>query len=287
MFCHKCGTQVSDGVGFCQKCGTPMVYVADVQSPMDESPAITEQSDANEKPIIAAPTYSGGMMNDLEAFKAYVDNHVRATTSFQSAAELLNSHVPQKFLWKCFGIPTILAIILFIRLPSVQNLFAAAFLVFLFGYPAALLVDFFKSCVAKGSIERTIETIDSDELIQFLNGHLNYLSPYFHEWDYINYRGVGVRGAAMAHVLNSVTASASKIGTEFGHRQRCFVVIWIEPDEASSESEQPKTKYYFDTAMKSIVPSKYVCMVKTVPILQAAMEYYLKNCRGGKDNVLF
>ena len=182
-------------------------------------------------------------------------------------------------MWICFGIPAIVGFL------AGGPLLALLFGLF-FGYPAALLTDFMKGSRARGSIKKISGKIDSDELIQFLNGHLSYLSPYFHEWNYINYSGAGVQGAVTAHTLNSITASAAKVGTGFGRKQRCFVVIWIEPDGEVPGSNG--MKYYFSTAMKFPWPSKYICMVKTTPILQAAMEYYLKysGIEGGNGNVL-
>lgn len=124
--------------------------------------------------------------------------------------------------------------------------------------------------------------INSDELIQFLNEHLSYLSPYFHEWGYISYSGFGFVGALQANVLNSISSSSAKVGTEFGSKQRCFVIIWIEPDVTSTDSGG--MRYSFSTAIRwSPLPSKYVSMVKAVPILQAAMEYYLNYYRKSNE----
>lgn len=187
--------------------------------------------------------------------------------------------MPQKFIWICFGVPAVVGFL------AGGPLLALLFGLF-FGYPAALLTDFMKGSRARGSIKKISGKIDSDELIQFLNGHLSYLSPYFHEWNYINYSGAGVQSAVTAHTLNSITASAAKVGTGFGQKQRCFVVIWIEPDGEVPDSNG--MKYYFSTAMKFPWPSKYICMVKTTPMLQATMEYYLKysGIEGGNGNVL-
>lgn len=271
MFCHKCGAQVADGAAFCHKCGTKIVSAGAAQQSMDTLQSIVGQKDLSAEtmgPVVDAPEYSPDTMTNEGNFKEFVDKHIQTTTKFQSAEELLDSHVPQKFLWLCFGIP---AVIGFIAGGPLAALLFALF----FGYSAALLTDFMKGSRAAGSIEKISSKINSDELLLFLNQHLNYLSPHFHEWGYINYGGFGVRGAVMAHTLNSITASTIKIGTGFGRKQRCFVVIWIEPDEVNPGSGQ--TKYYFRTAMRSIVPSKYLCMVKTVPILQATMEYYLNH----------
>ena len=157
-------------------------------------------------------------------------------------------------------------------------------LTLLFGYPAALLTDFIIGSRATGGITKIGESVNSDDLIRFLNENLSYLSPYFNTWGYITYTGFGIRGALTASVLNA--GSGVRIGTGFGHKQRCFVEIFVEPDKASTAPGQ--MIYYFGTAMKSLWPSKHTCMVKTVPILQATMKYYLKhgNMEGDSNNVL-
>ena len=289
MFCHKCGTQIDEGAAFCYKCGTKMVQMdtepqesGTASVPIEPEkvsaePLVQETSTAPDKAVMSAEG-----TNDYGIdFKTFVDNHVRQATKFQSAEDLLNSHVPQKFMWICFGIP---AIIGFLAGGPLLALLIGLF----FGYPAALLTDFMKGSHVNvtGPIEKTDGKIDTDNLIPFLNKQLSYLSPHFHEWGYINYSGFGVRGAVIAHTLNSITASAAKVGTGFGRKQRCFVVIWIEPDGEVPDSNG--MKYYFSTAMKFPWPSKYICMVKTTPILQATMEYYLKysGIEGGNGNVL-
>lgn len=264
MFCHKCGTQIAEGAGFCHKCGTKVVDGEDTIQTEDTTPELMPEQIISNIPV---------QTNEADDFKEFVDNHVRTNTKFQSAEELLNSRVPQKFMWICFGIPAILGLI------AGGPLLAVLFGLF-FGYPAVLLTDFMKgsNVTVAGPVEKTNGKIDSDNLVQFLNEQMSYLSPHFHEWGYINYSGFGVRGAATAHTLNSVTASAIKIGTEFGQKRRCFVVIWIESD--GTDSDSGGMKYYFRTSAKSAWPSKYLCMVKTVPVLQAVMEYYLKQYKG-------
>lgn len=274
MFCHKCGAQVAEEATFCHKCGTKVVNIgtgpsgdtsvtfgqeekSDTKGPQQETLTASAQLTMRAKDTLHYAT---------DDFKAFVDGRVRQTTKFRSAEELLDSHMPQKFMWLCFGIPAI------IGLTAGGPLGALLFGLF-FGYPASLLTDFMKGSHATGSIEKIDGEVNPDELIQFLNERLNYLSPHFREWGYLNYSGFGVRGAATAHTLNTITASAVKIGAGFGRKQRCFVVIWMEPDKTTPDSSG--MKYYFSTAMRLPWPSKYVCMNKAVPILQAAMEYYL------------
>lgn len=275
MYCHKCGVQIEEGSMFCHKCGVKVAYADTGSQDINTATAAAEpQKGSGEKPVQETPAASVQTVMPTEGitdygtdFKTFVDSHVRQTTKFQSAEELLDSRVPQKFMWICFGIP---AVIGFIAGGPLAALLIGAF----FGYPAALLTDFIKGFGAKGSVVKTSEKINSDELIRFLNAHLSCLSPHFHEWGYINYKGFGVRGAVMSHSMNAVTASAVRIGTGFGRKQMCFVEIWIEPDETAVDSGG--VKYYFGTSMRLPWPSKYISMVRAVPVLQTVMEYYLK-----------
>lgn len=278
MFCHKCGAQIAEKAEFCHKCGTKVIYENPEPQELKTATVSSGQREGNsENPVqeihiesVREAMSTEGIIDYETDFKAFVDNYVRQATKFQSAKELLDSQVPQKFMWICFGIPAIIGFIL-------GGPILALLIGLFFGYPAALLTDFIKGFSVRGTIEKISDIIDSDELIQFLNENLNYLSPYFHEWGYISYSGFGIGGALYAHTLNSIAASSFKVGTGFGSKQRCFVVIWIEPDRTAADSIG--MRYYFSTAIRSPLPSKYVSMVKAVPILKATMEYYLNHYR--------
>lgn len=247
MFCYKCGAQISDGADFCHKCGT------------------------NVKTAI--PNH------DSDGFKEFVDNHIRTKTNFQSAEELLNSKVSLRFLWICLGIAVLLGII---TLNPVILLF---FL--LLGYAAARIICAVKKgrCAFQyqGKIE---EEIDTDDLIQFMNIHLGYLQPYFHEWGYRKREAFSVRGAVQEAAADSIRESTQEIGicTCFGEDQRRMAVFIIRADPANRDSGK---KEYFADAENRIEGAsflshdmgfqKYKCVIKTTPILQAAMEYYLNH----------
>lgn len=264
MFCHKCGTELPEKAEFCHKCGAKQTAPKETQPSANIQEIKTGQSVSTE-------------IND---FKNFVDNRVRQTTNFQSAEELLNSRVPQNFLWLCFGIPAVIVLILGIKSGTILDIgtIAGALLgsELLLGYPAALLTDFFRGWKAKGAVQRTDVEIDKNKLIQFLNGHLSPLFPQFREWGYLstNIQYSFAFGKLLSSTKYTDAASGNRVGTIFGRRiQRCFVEIWIEPDKTDSESKQTIS---FGTAIASVVPSKYSCMVRAAPILQAAMEYYLK-----------
>ncbi len=281
MFCYQCGTQLEENSLFCHKCGAKMPEV-DVDKEILDS-MVTEQ---NQRSGISSEALHQGenVMDDNtksvneadhaeRSFRDYINEYVRKTTEFETAEALLNSKVPQKFLRICFGVPIILLFILFIGEPSFGGLFVILVMFAFLVYPIGLLVDYIFSFRAKGGETKTSESIDTDELIDFLNLNLSYLSPYFGKWSYIQMVGYSIKGAMVAAAQNAMMGT--RVGTEFGEKKSCFVEIHISPDHANPDSGQ--TVYFFSTSMRlRLWPARYVCIVKTVPILQAAMEYYLE-----------
>lgn len=278
MFCYKCGAQIEDKSVFCHKCG---VKFLDGDTDKMKSDLVKEQKQKGDTLPDMMP--KGAEMNKANmqstskndgmeiGFKEFVDNHVKKTTEFESAEALLNSKVPQKFLWICFGIPALLLFFIFIREPSFATLLALIMMFGIFVYPIGLLLDFIFSYRITGGDHKVDKSIDADDLILFLNRNLRYLSPYFNEWNYIKMVGVGMKAALVATAQNAV--QGTRIGTGFGHKKSCFCEIHITSDHLNPDSG--KMVYFFSTAIKSIWPARYVCMTKATPILQAAMEYYL------------
>ena len=100
MFCPKCGTKALEGAEFCQKCGAKIVYD-------DTAPTIPNAGTAGPS---QEPSIVSKVMNNSSDIKEFVDNHVRTTTQYQSAEELLNSQVSLQFVWICLGISIVLGI---------------------------------------------------------------------------------------------------------------------------------------------------------------------------------
>ena len=289
MFCHKCGAQIAEGAAFCQKCGTKVVYAETVQQPVDTSALTIEPQTEAAQQIPTMPVRTDTALNSEADFKTFVNSRIQATTAYQSAEELLNSHVQQRFVWICFGIPAIFAIIQLLRSFSLTDLIGAVGFTLLIGFPAAYLSDFiFTARVTRQTSKNAMkfsENIDTDDLISFLNRQLGYLSPWFHEWRYIVKSGAGISGAIAAQAINEAAERANEItlGTGFGGKTRCLSTIYIKNDVTA-----PNAGYSFG-ASAGILPVKHACIVKTAPILQAAMEYYLNatnNIKGGCDDVL-
>ena len=108
MFCHKCGAKIADGAAFCHKCGAKVVYTDTIQKSVDDTAPTIEAQDETTQQIPTVSIQAITALNSKTNFKMFVNNHIQATTSYQSAEEVLNSHVQQRFVWMCFGIPTIL-----------------------------------------------------------------------------------------------------------------------------------------------------------------------------------
>lgn len=253
MFCEKCGNQITEDVKFCSKCGAKVKE------------------------------------NSKEDFKEFVDTHIRKTTEFQSANELLNSKAPMRFAKISFGVPALIgvAMCIFGEGSLGEKLFVVLFLVVTVGYLAAYIACRSASMrYCSQYIGKYEGNIDIDDLRQFLNTHLNYLHPYFHEWGYLQQEGISIQGAVETKIsqIKSEALKEVRICTEFGEKQWRLAVICIRPETSTSDS--PKMEYFFGAENRIEGASflshdmgfaKYKCLVKTAPILQAAMEYYLKN----------
>lgn len=296
MFCHKCGNKIADDASFCHGCGAKVVREDVVQAPLDRYPT-TEKENSTTKPLpqtYAVPVQTVEREHVLTDngidFKTFVDNHVRSTTKFQSARELLNSRVPLGFIWICLGIFAILGILTFNPI--------VLLLALLLGYGVACAVGAIKRIRYPARYDGKFKgNIDLEDLMQFLNTHLTYLSPHFHEWGFLTREGIGVRGALLTSMAESASEKLKEIRlcTGFGEKEWRLAVIYIRPDILNPDSGQ--MEYFADVENKiSGLPflshstgfSKYVDLVKIAPILQATMEYYLKNYKveGASKDVL-
>lgn len=286
MFCHKCGTKVADEAGFCHNCGNKMVREDITQEPLNVFPTNNEPKNTNSGVPLPQTSDTPAQMIDQENvpnnngndFKVFVDNLIRTTTKFHSAEELLNSRVPINFVWKCLGCSAILGILTF---NPILLLFAI-----LLGYGVACAMGAVKRIRYPAKYDgKFYGNVDLQDLIQFLNTHLSYLSPYFHEWGILTREGISVRGALLTSMAESASERLKEVRlcTGFGEREWRLAVLYIRPDILKHDSGE--MEYFADVENKiSGLPflshstgfSKYMDMVKIAPILQATMEYYLK-----------
>lgn len=328
MFCQKCGSKLPDDALFCQNCGTRVlredtIQQSAVEMSMEESRSEKSetieavlQTAAESSPVSAS---KGDSFVVQKHFEAFVDNHIRKTTQFQTTEELLNSQVPLPFVKKILKTSAVLGIMLGILLCICgyalgnTNLTDATNLVVILGILLfALLIGYavayFKSLIVGGQYASKYDgkfegNIDIEDLIQFLNEYLGYISPYFHQWGYMTRSAFGVRGIALNMLENSMQRAMKEIRicTEFGKKKMQLSVIVLRPDPINTELGNMEyftsAENRFEGPIASLIATfhhdygfeKYKCLVRTAPILQAAMEYYLKVYKkdGGKETAVY
>lgn len=128
--------------------------------------------------------------------------------------------------------------------------------------------------------------IDTDQLCRFLNTQLSGLYPCFHQWSC--QEGRMFRGEE--------TWAEFKLSTSFGEKERCTVIFYIRPQEPDPDAVKKYVTGVVDhgTTLSRIIgmtifsllqvsDPRTVCLLKTAPILQAAMMYYLEYDKEGRN----
>ena len=230
MFCHKCGNQIPEDSGFCPKCGTKIVRAEAIrQTTETTAPAVEPSQKASDMPLetVARENVQAA---DTDEFREFVDNHVRATTKFKSAEDLLKNSKPLNFIWIYLGVSFLVG--------SLMSFPIGGFLFLIFGFAAA----FIAGGVIRGRYRFKTAgeldgKIDTDELLRFLNEHLAYLHPYLHEWGYMEQSGTGLYAlsASVSAAMKEVTLCSA-----FGPKKKRLATICIRPETAKPESGQMK-----------------------------------------------
>lgn len=292
MFCYKCGTELSDGTVFCHKCGAKMPdggngkEMSDPSSVLPNDGALQEelrQGSAIKDEQDVETTKD--LQSKEDDFREFVNGYIRKNTAFQSAEELLSSQVPGRFVQICYGVPAVYMVYLIISLLGdtgfagniILNILGFLFIAFIIGYLASHLVGGIKKIKYVAEFSGEVENpIDGDELIRFLNEKLAYLSQYFNEWGYLRQSVNFMIGGAPVAAIDITGSKEITLCSEFGERKTLYSVIYIRPDPLAPDSERRKYSCNVKLKKADVRCEKYACAVKTVPILYAAMEYYLK-----------
>lgn len=301
MFCHKCGAKAIEGAAFCQKCGAKLTSMGNAQTMPNVASVGQESAGVKPMPDVSPVTLTQTVVPESREsdFKTFVDAHVKEVSGFQSAEELLKSRVLLGYLKKCYGICVIVWLALWI-LSVLESGFEGMIMGFLFLFlvaPFGLFSAYFigerkklQYIKEKKPYITTEEQINPDELIQFLNNHLQYLSPYFDGWNY--FKDVVIARANLAGAVRlAVTALENaeiRLGAVFGkeHKYLCHSVIHIHPCvEGRQYSGKTRCTCEAKDRMGNIFGAEYDCLVRTAPILLAAMEYYLNEYKTKKDNL--
>lgn len=310
MFCYNCGAEIGEGAIFCRNCGSK---VASQDTVIPESGS--QESDMSKQ--------AGKQYGDIDEFRTYVDNFVCAKTRKKSALELMEGH--DYFVFICLGAPVVLAILTLI----VSFNPVGALLLMGFGFLVSWLVVYIRNLTLRLSGWKVPKNINLDELMGFLNGHLEYLSPYFNEWGYIKYKnqeksvGGSVVTAGLISGMDGVLSQGNPTGlisgvnagfmlsqgyyasmnnelmrsavlcTSVGEKKDLLLVIYVKPDK-NADSGQLFCSIGIERRCRGGEPflsagpnsdhlgfATHTCLIKIVPVMRAAMEYYLKNMNMG------
>lgn len=253
MFCQKCGTELPETSEFCHKCGAKQTAPKETQPSANIQEAETRQS----------------VSTDINDFKNFVDNHVRTTTKFSSAEDLLKNSKPWRFVWICFGAATLVGLL---TGPGVLLIGP------LFGYVVSFITGGIIRSTYRGKFCGEFNgNIDIDDFRSFLDKYLPYISPDFHKWGYLSKKGlVNALGNAAERAVQEVHICA-----EFGAKRKRLVEIWIRPKDTNETSGgqrygvgAEKNGFMLDGRMSGFIA--HGTLIRTAPLLQATMEYYLK-----------
>lgn len=214
------------------------------------------------------------LQDDTDSFKDFVDNHVRYNTKFSSAEDLIKNSKPWKFVWNIVGFISCVVIPF-----SAVDILSTVLILGGFSYAAVFVVSGIirKKYANKFSGEFGQE-INIAEFLAFLDGHLKMVSPCFHECGYLS-----ERGELLTSIGNvpSKSLKNAKLYCECGAKRKCLATICIKPDVRKQNSG--KMQYFVGEAHKGFLTDEWVggflghaCLIRTAPILQAAMLYYLK-----------
>ena len=218
-------------------------------------------------------------------FKTYVDKHVRSTTKFKSAEELLKNSKPTIFVWICFGIGALISLLAVSGMDMnaqpgyegseafVKFLLWVAFTVFFGMVPAwitGIVLKIKLNHRMKAQRSRPAADINPHELVAFLNANLQYLSPYLVNWKYI--AGGDKHDDAVTCKFTKKTNIVITFGTNY-EGQRFYQ---ISARKASVIKYVVLSGSGLGAGNTNAGFGEYSCLYKSTPILTAAMEYYLK-----------
>ncbi len=231
--------------------------------------------------------------DDQNSFIQFIDSRIRANTQYNSAPELLNSKPRAKFAWLSYGISAIVMLMLSIMpILNGNGIWAVLLLLALSVIPGYLAAYISGGIIARLKLlsKYTLKLkgkADKEELKSFLNNRLSYLKPYFDEWGDKKIIGFGLIGAIQAAYINAAEKSSPEahIVSYFGSNKFLMPEIDISPD-LNGDPEYTICTFSVDSRYRgfSFIAS-YKTMIKTAPILRAAMEYYFWQKYGEESGV--
>lgn len=219
-------------------------------------------------------------------FKDYVDDYIRRSTNFKSADDLLKTSEPSmKFVLVCMVISAVFFFLLFL---CVGAAIGGAVMVGILFSTVGYLISFWVASIKRKKFAdkftgKTTLKINKDELTEFLNFSMNIFPEYFHEWAGM----IFVREGGQSTLVNN-QKDEYEIGTEFGKVQSIaaktlFAKIYVYHENHDAQSGT--ICYSFQVSPKIMgKPSfkSYKGAVKAIPVMRAAMEYYINVYKSGE-----
>jgi len=215
-----------------------------------------------------------------ENFKEFVDTHIKATTKFNSADDLLTRAKPLRFIWICLGVSMLVGLIAIFPVGAILGLIV--------GYIAAFIIGLVKRIKISGKPHAFSGDIDPDDLATFLNTSLSYLPPYFGEWASLHDKVIEKSGI-LASVANEVIkdeVTVKSIGCIIHGNKNSIKIkfTFYNDSEPRYEILAQKIKSKLLKVVEVLGDNdntnagfgEYKCLYNSIPILSAAIEYYIK-----------
>ena len=262
MFCHKCGNKLPEGSDFCSKCGAKVAQEPEkLTQPTPDAPG--QKVTPNASALTATPNRDTSQPN--HDFRQFIDAHVKATTKFTSAEDLLKNGKPMTFLWICLGVSVLFGTIVFFPFGGILTIFL--------GYLAAVVIGGVMKLKLCGKNHPITSEVNLDDLTDFLSENLSHLSPEFRDW-----------GISLEPELDSIGTTRRYVRCKVKNDKVDSVIVFAELSDGNKEYAISSVRKISTgavmlggaaTAGRAAI-NEFQCAYYAVPILTASMEYYLK-----------
>ncbi|MGN1306009.1 MAG: zinc ribbon domain-containing protein [Oscillospiraceae bacterium] len=293
MFCHKCGAKMLDGSAFCAKCGARLLSENSSQTTETITTGVTgvtlerdndimpQQPSSEQSQTVrdSIPMHTSNLNDDAE-FRSFVNKRVQEMTKCSSAEELLKKHPMRIPLILCYGFFIFIGIMIS---KNTDNIGLALILIafcILLAYGLSYLIGWatiLRYLIKhRSELNGEISSLDTDNLILFLNNRLAYLRPGLGEWGYFSMgyeKPEKMAAKLVVRHLEKREKNTMHIGAQCSKWYSPFSIISLRCDEEKPDVTGYGIKSGFTTAINYNM-SIYECMYRSAPIVSAAMEYY-------------
>lgn len=272
MFCQKCGKEIKEGDMFCRVCGEKLITEVKENSQYGDATMFKGEENLKEAEApLDCLTQKDKRGLEIEKFRMFADNYIKTNTKLDSVEALLNKKMLNGSVFAAYIIALfagvfigviVYAVLEFeefdrIGFPVALILYAIYVILISYGVGLALKKLYLKRPLHRfGGVSHTM--IDVTELLSFLNSALEGISPNLHwnEW---------------------VLSGGNRVKSTFGRNSREKIPVWIQFGVIQSQNEVSTIKVlYFIGSSVNPKSLRYDLQIKAVPILGAAMEYYVK-----------